>query len=594
MKKFLYLSAAALTTLLAASCSSDDPAAPAPAGEGTTFTVKLPADLQTRADFGLGKQATTLKYAVYEKGTKVPLKVFEDPAATFGTATFGSDLTTKVNLNLPHGVVYDIVFFAYNPTNDVYNFQADNATFKVNYANMTKNGYSELNDCFTATRTNFSIQGPTSETITLTRPVAQLNIGTSDRALAQAGGLTVDETKVTVLQVNNEFDFLGGTAAEGAKYLPGAVTAAKEDVNFGPNAIPTGEPFPYKPEGVTPNPYEYMSMNYILVPTDKDIYTVKFGVNDGRYEEVTFENVPMQRNYRTNIFGALLTSPAEFHVVIDPSFETPDYDYNYREIAVSTQNDLINALGQDDVKIIMKNDLNWQGDRTYTVTGRNVIIEGNGHSIQQYSGYFDIKGSCENFEIRNAKIQIARANKQSAFYVKEAGTRSFIVKNCTFSNWAWDAIQILSNTVENVTITGCTFNHGSNGTWPPTMKECERAIHIQILNNEGHDLYPSSDMKVNISNNNFAMPGYIKNEFVGVYNVNTNGITFADNFVTGSNAGNVILDNDGKPTDQARPISALFNFWNYDPNVTGNWVNNNDLFRNGVKYSSSFNHSTKG
>ena len=120
MKKFLYLSAAALTTLLAASCSSDDPAAPAPAGEGTTFTVKLPADLQTRADFGLGTQATTLNYAVYEKGTKVPLKVFEDPAATFGTATFGSDLTTKVNLNLPHGVVYDIVFFAYNPINDVY------------------------------------------------------------------------------------------------------------------------------------------------------------------------------------------------------------------------------------------------------------------------------------------------------------------------------------------------------------------------------------------------------------------------------------------------------------------------------------------
>ena len=36
-------------------------------------------------------------------------------------------------------------------------------------------------------------------------------------------------------------------------------------------------------------------------------------------------NVPVQRNYRTNIIGNILTEQVVFNIVIDPNFKTPDH-----------------------------------------------------------------------------------------------------------------------------------------------------------------------------------------------------------------------------------------------------------------------------
>lgn len=67
MKKVLYLSAIALTSLIATSCSSDD----MPSADGahglTTFTVQLPDDgIGTR--FGEGVTAKKLFVAITEAG----------------------------------------------------------------------------------------------------------------------------------------------------------------------------------------------------------------------------------------------------------------------------------------------------------------------------------------------------------------------------------------------------------------------------------------------------------------------------------------------------------------------------------------------
>lgn len=41
-----------------------------------------------------------------------------------------------------------------------------------------------------------------------------------------------------------------------------------------------------------------------------------------------FKNIPVQRNYRTNIIGKLLTNPATFNIVIDADFiDSPENDY---------------------------------------------------------------------------------------------------------------------------------------------------------------------------------------------------------------------------------------------------------------------------
>ncbi len=71
-------------------------------------------------------------------------------------------------------------------------------------------------------------------------------------------------------------------------------------------------------------------MNYLLVGKDKSIVDVEFGYTDGVGDynrKYTF--VPVQRNYRTNIFGSLLTSSVDVNVVIEPTFKEPDYNQQY-------------------------------------------------------------------------------------------------------------------------------------------------------------------------------------------------------------------------------------------------------------------------
>lgn len=50
----------------------------------------------------------------------------------------------------------------------------------------------------------------------------------------------------------------------------------------------------------------------------------------------TISNVPVQRNYRTNIFGSILTGAVDLGITIDPDFETPDH--NYEELLLAAQN----------------------------------------------------------------------------------------------------------------------------------------------------------------------------------------------------------------------------------------------------------------
>ena len=62
-KKFFYLSAALMASLLGSSCSQDD--APLFGEDGvTTFSITLPADMSSRA-FNSGTKATNLYVAVY-------------------------------------------------------------------------------------------------------------------------------------------------------------------------------------------------------------------------------------------------------------------------------------------------------------------------------------------------------------------------------------------------------------------------------------------------------------------------------------------------------------------------------------------------
>lgn len=546
------------------SCSSDD-APEMKSGEGTTFRVTLPEDLSTRA-FGDGLSATQLQYAVYVAGTNELVTL--PGGQTVGTADFNG-LEANITISFPRGKKYDIVFWAQKPGSEAFAFNAAERKVSISYDKMSQ--YSEDNDAFCFTLKEFSSTGADTRSVTLYRPLAQLNIGTADYQQAVDFKYNVTETSVLVKNLYSTID-LGADANE-----LGEATGETADVQFPMTALPEGENFPYvNPDGTV---YKYLSMNYVLVPAEKMITTVTLRTNndvvneEGDFSMPPFNNVPLQRNHRTNIFGNLLTSPTDFTVTIDERFDIPDYNIEYTQIAVTNNDELSNALSKDNVYIRLTKDIPYDPNpnTVYTVTGKNVIIDGQNHKIEGYNSYFDIKGSCERFEIRNTKLILARKNDASVFYVNEEGTKEFIMTGCNFSQWGWDGVQILSNTVENVIMKNNYFDQTGQGT-----PNCQRCIHIQVLNDEGKNLYPASEMKLNISNNVFSMPGYVRNEFVGVYNVNPDGITFLSNRVGGSNYLNV--DSEGN----IRPIASLFNFWNYngqgDANDPANWTINNDLF----------------
>lgn len=300
MKKFLSLLVAGCGLIGAAtSCSSDEPTATT--HDGVTFNVQLPNSLNTRS-FGDGLTATKLKYAIYEENGTVLLEQ--------GDAEF-VNLRTTVTFKLPKGKKYDIIFWAQSET-DALSFDPATQSITVNYTNETE--YTDLYDGFFHTEKSFSISGDENKTVYLTRPFAQLNIGTSDMDDASRYNLDYSKTKVSVDRVYTTMNLATGE-------LSNMVTA-----EFPLAAYPAAtERFPYPAEGET-SPYNYLSMNYLLVDSTKDIHTVTLDVADPDFEQVTFDNVPMQRNYRTNIFGSLLTNPSIFDVIISPTFLDPDYN----------------------------------------------------------------------------------------------------------------------------------------------------------------------------------------------------------------------------------------------------------------------------
>ena len=298
MKK-LFLMAVAAVAMLATSCSKDDTNAVAGGEKSTvTFSVEAPV-MVTRADLGDGTTATDLSWAVYaEDGTYLPNLGGSQENA------FDAELKANVKIDLVNGKKYSVIFWA----------GAKEAPYTVDFATktMTVNdplaANQEKYDAFYKYQEVATVNGARTETIELTRPFAQLNIATADTQKAAYGGLVVKQTKV-VVPVYGTLNLKDGSVAD--RYTR---TFAMADILSGETISVGGKS------------YDLLSMNYLLVNT-KAIQDVVFTVKNGTFEqEYTYHNVPLQRNYKTNIIGNILTSTLDFEITIDPIFEKPDYE----------------------------------------------------------------------------------------------------------------------------------------------------------------------------------------------------------------------------------------------------------------------------
>ncbi|MBQ2423949.1 MAG: hypothetical protein II262_04030, partial [Alistipes sp.] len=295
----------AVAVLLTASCAKEDISSTIGSGEANvTFTVDLP-ELGTRAnEYGDGTLATNLRYYVYDGETLL------SELSNANGVTLSSEGKATVRLPLIKGMQYNILFWA-DSNRGHYSVGDKGIISVVNTAEHKIVANDEYRDAFFAALTNFdpaSVSG--TKAVTLTRPFAQLNAFATDVADVALSGVTLDTSTITT----KIYTTLNPFADEEAEDVGGLTEAT---VTFVAGANPTST------DG------QHLSMNYLLAPKGRCVADVTFTFNNAEgktIDPLSLTNIPLQRNYRTNIIGKLLTASTDFNVTIDPAFGIPDID----------------------------------------------------------------------------------------------------------------------------------------------------------------------------------------------------------------------------------------------------------------------------
>lgn len=348
MKKFYYSLFAAATMLLATSCSQEEDFSQQSSGDLTTFSVSLDGETGSRAA-GDGSKVTKLYYAVYDKNT----------SAVIFPSTVNSGVKYKdankqegkwtVELPLMKSETYDIIFWAQVDGSTYYEF-TELTDIKVKYDNALSN--IEDRDAFFNALDDFTASG-SKHTIVLRRPFAQLNVATTLNDWTDAQNITGGTNPVTASAVKVSSLATNFNAMTGAATNP-------TTVEFKANNL-IDETISITLAGETePTEYKLLAMNYLLpegektpnglgnysaaeLNTDKDVVEVEFTLYKGQSEQIVNVKVPstpIQRNYRTNIIGDLLTGEY-FDIIVDAEF---DKDEN-QEITISAEGIVKDAEG---------------------------------------------------------------------------------------------------------------------------------------------------------------------------------------------------------------------------------------------------------
>lgn len=383
MNKHLILGMFAAGAMMSVtSCSSDEPFKGAAEGNTeVTFTVQLNNGLGTRT-ISDGLTADKLICAIYNEDGELLGNVFSDDANVANdryeaTGAFNNRIA-NVKTVLTIGQTYTIVCWAQNSECTVYGTD-DLTNVTIDYTGVNND---EKRDAFFKTE-KFTVVDGLSKTITLQRPFAQINVGITDEDLENAGksNITVDKSSVTVENAATSINLLDGTVK------------GSQTVNYEADVIPVDKLYVDIDGNGEDDEYNWLSMSYIL-PNDETTGSAKttldglsfvFSTPNGK--EIVFDRglnaVPVQRNWRTNIVGKLLTSDVEFTIVIDQNYLA---DYNYPDfegtaVTVTTAEEFINALNEGKIVTLVDNITLPENTVISIEEGKTVNINLNGKTL---------------------------------------------------------------------------------------------------------------------------------------------------------------------------------------------------------------------
>ena len=427
----------AASVLFAASCETDEELVSVQQAATSTVSFNLSTPQMASRAYSDGMTATVLQYAVYDEAGNI-LGGFTTTDATIKGST-------TVDLQLVTGNTYKVVFWAAAP-NAPYTVDLAAKTMSVSYDNALCN--DEARDAFYAYK-EFTVEGAQSERIELKRPFAQINIGTSDYAEATKAGYTPTKSSVEVTGVANTLNLFTGEAT-------GEVNAS-----FAFAKIKKDETFP-----VDGN--EYLAMNYVLVGAEKQLVDVAFSyTDDSKTKDRVVSSVPVQRNYRTNIYGKLLTSVVDINVEIKPEYNEPGYMLEYKPIAYAQ--DLAAALtaDQENIAVALTSDVELPisslgqmtgGSGEYKLGGdntKNISIDLNGHKLTFTTTYWSVigaKNADATFTIKNGTVTSSQATGTWNSYDMAFANCNYIIEDVIFEKAVAFENAGKAVTLKNVTI----------------------------------------------------------------------------------------------------------------------------------------------
>ena len=410
----------------AVSCAKEDISSSLAGGEvEVTFTANLP-ELGTRA-YADGANATLLRYWVYDASNGQELTALSNEVVGSGTFTF--------TLPLIKGMTYNFALWADKNVGTLENpqglYDVNDGIVTVDYAKANDNN----RDAFYGFVEGFDPLKSTPK-FYLHRPFAQINAATSENLEdITANGLTLATSSIKA-KVYTQFDIKACNV----------VDTSLEEVEL------TAEVMPYLPiDSATGNhanklpgkeTYTYLAMGYLLAPQDGMVSDVTFCFNGkkggadftvGGDKGLSYGNVPLKQNFRTNILGQLLTKSTEIEVEILPGFGIPDIE-DYEEVApglclINGNTYLITSL--DGLKSfatfadsVTRSTINFKGKTVELAV--DIDLENNPWTpINKFDGTFDGQGHT----IKNVKI-VAEGKAYAGFFANAQGT----IKNLTLEN----------------------------------------------------------------------------------------------------------------------------------------------------------------
>lgn len=529
MKKNLFLSMLAMSGMLFATSCSQDELVNESAGDfvSATFNIGTANGIGSRATIGNGTKADKVVCAVFDaKGEEM-----DDLRQTLSI----TDKKAKYSIRLAKGQDYRVAFFAYNEAAAAYDVtDMKNIAVKANQKSNV-----EDRDAFTAYVDVAATVNAIEKDVTLKRPFAQLNLGVDATEWKDAvkAGVTVTKSYIKVSNVYNAFSAYDN-----------AVVGNEGEMEFAMNKIPTEqlEVDLDRDDTIEEGEYfEYLALNYLLVGdngAEKSLTDVEFvwETEDGKTNNPTssFINIPVQRNYRTNIIGKLLTSPADFNIVIDEGFDnSTEDDYIVNEggengevttvtTTVATAKELQAAIdaaisGNNIIKFeqdIDANSARAAANATITIiqkVGVNLLIDGCNH---KFDGTFYLQGgkqggtSPETLTFRN--INFSHADGALDFISADSQqtniryAHNVIVENCTFTgNSNGDVVGMRYRQTYNMIVKNSTFTNMHSLMWATGGVSVDGAETIILDNvtvtNSKSGISFGTSQKVAVLNSNF-------------------------------------------------------------------------------------------